>query len=210
MIEVLYKDDDLLVCIKPAGLLSAADSSNKANMMSVLRDELRLSEIHPVHRLDKEVEGLMVFALNKLSASKLSQDASDHNRFVKQYLAVTSGTPKETEGVFEDYLFKDSSKNKVFVVKKERKGVKKAKLEYKVLATDTFKSLFEIKLYTGRTHQIRVQLSSRGMPIFGDKKYGGKPYDKMALFSYSLLFYHPKTNEQMQFTKKPTNEIFIF
>lgn len=210
MIEVLFKDNDILVCVKPAGLLSAKDSSNKANLPDVLTEELNLSEIFPIHRLDKEVEGVMVYALNKTSASKLSCDISDHSKFIKKYLAVVEGCPKENSGILEDLLFKDLAKNKSYVVKRERKGVKKAKLEYNVLATDNSKSLLSIRLFTGRTHQIRVQLSSRKMPIFGDKKYGGKPYEKLALFCESLSFYHPTTGERITFIKRPLNKIFIF
>ena len=210
MIETLYKDDSLLVCVKPSGLLSASDSSNKANMMSVLKNEHNLSEIFPVHRLDKEVEGVMVYALNRKSAALLSKDVANHLRFTKEYLAVVSGRSENSEGVFEDLLFKDSTTNKVFVVKKERKGVKKAKLSYRVINTSGETSLLLIKLFTGRTHQIRVQLASRKMPIFGDKKYGGKPYEIMALYSHKISFYHPITNNKMTFTKQPENSIFIF
>lgn len=210
MIEVLFKDSDILVCVKPEGLLSAKDSSNKANMEDVLKDEQKLTEIFPIHRLDREVEGVMVYALNKPSAARLSRDISDHSVFVKKYLAVVNGCPNDKSAVLEDLLFKDSSKNKSYVVKRERKGVKKAKLEYRVLASDNEKSLLSIRLFTGRTHQIRVQLSSRNMSIFGDKKYGGKPYEKLALFCESLSFIHPTTREKLTFTKSPNNKIFIF
>ena len=210
MIELLYKDLDIIVCVKPEGLLSTKDSSNKANMEDVLKEENNLSEIYPIHRLDREVEGVMVYALNKSAAANLSKDVANHLRFAKKYLAVVNGCPENDSGILEDLLFKDSSKNKSYVVKRERKGVKKAKLEYELLATDNSKSLLRIKLFTGRTHQIRVQLSSRNMSIFGDKKYGGKPYQKLALFCESLSFIHPKTGEELTFTKKPENSIFIF
>ena len=205
MIEILYKDQDIIVCIKPEGLLSAKDSSNKANMEDVLKSENELAEIYPIHRLDREVEGVMVYALNKDAAAALSKDVSDHLAFEKRYLAVVNGCPKKQTDTLEDLLFKDSSKNKSYVVKRERKGVKKAKLEYNLLATENDKSLLSIRLFTGRTHQIRVQLSSRNMSILGDKKYGGKPYEKLALFCESLSFNHPVTKERMTFKSKPKN-----
>lgn len=210
MIELLYKDSDILVCIKPEGLLSAKDSSGKANMEDVLKSENSLAEIYPIHRLDREVQGVMVYALNKSAAAGLSRDISDHNLFIKKYLAVVKGCPQKDSETLEDLLFKDSSKNKSYVVKRERKGVKKAKLEYTLIATDKVKSLLSIRLFTGRTHQIRVQLSHRNMSIFGDKKYGGEPYQSLALFCESLSFIHPTTKERMTFTKQPENSIFIF
>ncbi len=210
MIEVLYKDRDILVCIKPEGLLSAKDTSGKANMEDTLKTENNLTEIYPIHRLDREVEGVMVYALNKPTAASLSRDISDHSVFIKKYLAVVNGCPEKVSDILEDLLFKDSSKNKSYVVKRERRGVKKAKLEYTLVATDKEKSLLSIRLFTGRTHQIRVQLSHRNMSIFGDKKYGGKPYQKLALFCESLSFIHPTKKERMTFTKKPENSIFIF
>lgn len=205
MIELLYKDKDILVCVKPQGLLSAKDSSNKANMEDVLKAEQNLSEIFPIHRLDREVEGVMVYALNKTAAASLSKDISDHKKFEKKYLAVVNGRPEKDADTLEDLLFKDSARNKSYVVKSERKGVKKAKLEYSLVAFDTDKSLLSIRLFTGRTHQIRVQLSSRNMSILGDKKYGGKPYEKLALFCESLSFNHPITKERMTFKSEPKN-----
>ena len=202
--EFLYKDEHIVVCIKPSGLLSAKDASGKANMPSVIAEELGIKEVYPVHRLDKEVSGVMVFALTSKAAAKLSADVSDHSKFVKEYLALVGGTPKEAEGVFEDLLFKDSSKNKTFVVKKERRGVKKAKLEYKTVDVIGGKALVRVKLHTGRTHQIRVQFSSRGMPIVGDRKYGGENCDNgIMLFSVKLSFAHPITNEKLSFDYVP-------
>ena len=205
MIELLYKDLDIIVCVKPESLLSTKDSSNKANMEDVLKEENNLSEIYPIHRLDREVEGVMVYALNKNAAAVLSKDISDHEKFEKKYLAVVNGRPEKDADTLEDLLFKDSAKNKSYVVKRERKGVKKAKLEYNLLATENDKSLLSIRLFTGRTHQIRVQLSSRNMSIFGDKKYGGRPHEKLALFCESLSFNHPATKERMTFKSEPKN-----
>lgn len=202
MIELLYQDNDIVVCIKPSGVLSAADMSGKRNIPEMLAEQLSVNEVFPVHRLDKEVRGIMVFALNKTSAARLSADMANNERFIKRYIAVVSGCPQDETGVFEDLLFKDSAKNKSFVVKKLRRGVKSAKLEYKVLESAHNKTLVEIRLFTGRTHQIRVQFASRGMPILGDRKYGGAENDKgIALYSYALEFYHPTTGEKLKFSK---------
>ncbi|MBE6782045.1 MAG: RluA family pseudouridine synthase [Ruminococcaceae bacterium] len=199
--EILYKDSDLVVCYKPSGVLSAKDLSGKTSMPDLLKEELDCKEVYPVHRLDKEVSGLMVYALSSQSASKLSSKTDDFN---KEYIALVSGCPSENEGIFEDLLFKDSSKNKTFVVKKERRGVKKAKLSYTVAKKLGDYTLVRIKLFTGRTHQIRVQFSSRGMSILGDRKYGGKPSDKgIALRSVYLSFIHPTTNKRMTFEQIP-------
>ena len=202
--DILYKDSHIVVCIKPSGLLSAKDSSENANMQDVLASELDVPEVYPVHRLDKEVSGVMVYALNKASAAKLSADVSNKERFKKGYYAVVQGKPNDQSGVFEDLLFKDTKKSKSFVVNKMRKGVKTAKLEYEVLNTKEDFSLVKVILHTGRTHQIRVQFASRKMALVGDRKYGGIKNEKgIALKSVSLDFYHPKTNEFMHFEKIP-------
>lgn len=202
--EILYKDSHIVVCIKPSGLLSARDASACANMTDELGRELDVSEVYPVHRLDREVSGVMVYALNSAAAAKLSAGAADHTKFVKEYYAVICGAPDEPNGVFEDLLFKDTKRSKSFVVDKMRKGVKKAKLEYEVLEKIEDFSLVKVRLHTGRTHQIRVQFASRKMPLLGDRKYGGKKSEKgIALKSVSLVFAHPVTNEWLSFQQIP-------
>jgi 23S rRNA pseudouridine1911/1915/1917 synthase len=204
--EILFSDSQIVICIKPAGVLSAKDSSGKTNMQDLLAQELNLSEIYPIHRLDREVSGVMVYGLSKSAAAKLSEQVSDHSRFVKEYLAVIEGVPEQSEGIFTDLLFKDSSKNKTFVVKKERRGVKKAKLEYKVVSSTESLALVRVRLHTGRTHQIRVQFASRKMPILGDRKYGGSPCeDGIQLFSVKLAFDHPISGARLDFEKIPNS-----
>ena len=202
--EIIYKDNDIVVCLKPSGILSAKDASGKPNMTRLLSEMLSVDKVYPVHRLDKEVSGLMVFALTASASAILSADVADHKKFQKEYIALVSDCPSEDKGVFEDLLFKDSSKNKVYVVKKFRKGVKQAKLEYEILNKFDDKTLVRVRLFTGRTHQIRVQFASRKMPIIGDRKYGGKPNEKgIELYSCRLSFYHPKTQEYLTFEKIP-------
>ncbi len=177
--EILYSDADLAVCVKPVGLDAEKD------VPAALKDALG-GELYTVHRLDKNVGGVMVYARNKAAAAELSR-AIQSGEMVKEYLAMVHGTPPES-GLLEDLLWKDSSKNKVFVVKRERKGVKKAILEYKTLHQGE-DSLVRIRLHTGRSHQIRVQFASRGFPLLGDHKYGARDgFTAPYLFSCKLSF----------------------
>lgn len=170
------------------------------------------STVYPVHRLDTLTNGLMVYAKTPKAAAFLSKEISG-NRFDKEYIATVHGRPEADHGRYEDLLFKDSRKNKSFVVKRERKGVKKAVLEYEIInSAETEKGIYtqvKIKLFTGRTHQIRVQFSSRGLPVAGDGKYGSKDNMKaIALTSYSLKFRHPDTGRTMLFTLPEIPAIF--
>lgn len=190
--DILHSDENIIVIIKPVGLDSEHD------VPAVLQSEVG-GEVFTLHRLDKNVGGVMVYARNKKTAAVLSK-AIQEGRMVKEYLAKVHGTPEES-GVLEDLLFKDSRKNKVFVVKRQRAGVKKAKLEYKRLSEGE-ESLVHIRLYTGRSHQIRVQFSSRGFPLVGDHKYGSKSSEKEPkLFSYRITF--PYKGEDVSFEATP-------
>ena len=190
--DILYSDRDLAVCIKPVGLDSEAEIP--AELKKMLG-----GEIFPIHRLDKNVGGVMVFARTKQAAAALSK-AVQEGLMVKEYVAVVHGTPPET-GDWEDFLFKDSRKNKVFAVKKERKGVKYARLEFDRLAAGE-ESLVHIRLHTGRSHQIRVQFSSRGYPLVGDHKYGSRD-DKTEPMLFSCRITFPWKGENKVFDAKP-------
>lgn len=183
--EILYSDKHLAVCVKPVGL------DSEAQVPAALKEQLG-GEVFPIHRLDKNVGGIMVFARTKQAAAALSKAVQD-GKMVKEYVAMVHGTPPET-GDWEDFLFKDSRKNKVFAVKKERKGVKYARLEYKRLTAGEI-SLVRIRLHTGRSHQIRVQFSSRGFPLVGDHKYGSRSEQtEPMLFSCRITFpWHGET-----------------
>ena len=173
--EILYSDKNFVVIVKPVGMDSEHDVPADLG-----------GEIYPIHRLDKNVGGVMVYARTKAAAAALSK-AVQEGTMVKEYVATVHGTPPEI-GDWTDLLFKDSSKNKVFVVKKERKGVKKARLEFRRF-TEGPESLVRIRLHTGRSHQIRVQFASRGFPLVGDGKYGAR--DKAGaplLYSCCLRF----------------------
>lgn len=175
--ECIYKDSDLIVCIKPVGL------DSEKGVPAALG-----GEIYPLHRLDKNVGGLMVYARNKATAAALSKTIQEGG-MIKEYVALVHGTPPES-GDWEDLLFKDSRKNKVFVVKKQRTGVKPARLTFcRLTAGET--SLVRIRLHTGRSHQIRVQFASRNFPLVGDHKYGSRaPETTPMLFSCKLAFPH--------------------
>lgn len=190
--EILFSDKDIAVCIKPIGV------DSEKQLPELLAEALG-GDFYTVHRLDKNVGGVMVYARSSRSAAELSS-AIQNGKMIKEYLALVHGTP-EPCGVMEDLLFKDSSKNKVFVVKRERRGVKKAKLEYDVVrAGET--SLVHIRLHTGRSHQIRVQFASRGYPLLGDRKYGARDeYTSPMLFSSRITF--PHKDNVLTFEAKP-------
>ena len=190
--DILYSDRDLAVCIKPVGL------DSEAEVPAELKKTLG-GEIFPIHRLDKNVGGVMVFARTKQAAAALSK-AVQEGRMVKEYVAMVHGTPPES-GDWEDFLFKDSRKNKVFAVKKERKGVKYARLEFERLSAGET-SLVHVRLHTGRSHQIRGQFSSRGFPLVGDHKYGSRDAKlEPMLFSHRITF--PWNGERKVFEAKP-------
>ena len=202
-LQILFEDKDVTVCVKPRGLLSEDAQSGEKGIIGLLSDRAG-KPLHLLHRLDRNVSGVMVFANNKKSASALSKAIQD-GRFYKEYLAVTDGVPAEYEGVYKDLLFKDSKKNRSYVVNRVRKGVREASLEYKVREDNGEKALVQVLLHTGRTHQIRVQFSSRKTPLTGDIKYGSKDRTTgdIALHSYRITFFHPASNEKMCFSAEP-------
>lgn len=177
--NILYSDRDYTVILKPVGMDSEHGVPEKLK-------ELLGGEVFPIHRLDLNVSGVMVYARTKIAAAALSK-AVQEGTLVKEYRALVHGIPPGS-GVWQDFLFKDSRKNKVFVVKKERRGVKKASLEFARLS-ESDPSLVHIRLHTGRSHQIRVQFASRGFPLVGDHKYGSRDGATIPmLFSCRLSF----------------------
>lgn len=190
--EILFSDKDIVVCIKPVGL------DSEQEVPAALAEALG-GEIFTLHRLDKNVGGVMVYARAKAAAASLSR-AIQEGRLVKEYVAMVHGTPPE-RGDWEDLLWKDSKKNKVFVVKRMRGGVKKARLEF-IRLTAGEESLVRIRLHTGRSHQIRVQFASRGYPLVGDHKYGARDsVSAPMLFSCKLTF--PYRGKTLQFEATP-------
>ncbi len=185
MIDILFENSEFVACVKPVGVPSQKDGAE--DMVSLLT-QLCGKKVYPIHRLDTAVGGTMVFAKSSADAAKLSGLIAGGG-FVKEYLAVIEGVSETATGHFEDLLFKDSRKNKSFVVKRERRGVRKASLDYGVVAENSGRSLVRIKLGTGRSHQIRVQFASRKMPLCGDGKYGSRDNGcTVALWSESVGF----------------------
>ncbi|MBQ8594494.1 MAG: RluA family pseudouridine synthase [Oscillospiraceae bacterium] len=207
--KVLFEDKFIIIVEKPASVLSEPDGKGE--------DIVTMASAHVckpcflVHRLDRNTGGAMVLSKMQKATGKLSE-AIQKREFEKEYIAVIKGVPEDAEGIFKDLLFKDSQKNKTFVVKRERKGVKEASLEYKVLSTAEHPehgkiSLVLIKLHTGRTHQIRVQFASRKMPLLGDGKYGSRDnHCETALWSRRLFFKHPITGENVEAISMPPKE----
>ena len=190
--EILFSDRDIVLCVKPVGL------DSEIQMPAALKETLG-GEIYPVHRLDKNVGGVMIFARTQTAAASLSK-AIQEGKLIKEYVALVHGTPPES-GDWEDLLWKDSRKNKVFVVKRMRGGVKKARLEFTRL-TSGEESLVRIRLHTGRSHQIRVQFASRGYPLVGDHKYGARD-NVPAPMLYSCKLTFPHKGKLLEFEKLP-------
>lgn len=202
-VPILYQDERILVCRKPAGLLSTDDENG---LPAVLRAQLGDAHacIRTVHRLDAAVSGVMVYARSQMAASLLSEQIRE-GKFQKEYLAVLHGAPEAPAGELRDLLWRNRSTRRTVVVAEPRKEAKRARLLYRVLAEANGMSLVQIRLLTGRTHQIRVQLSSRGLPLVGDRKYGRGDEDgcAIALWSYRLRFFHPQTDELLEFSLEP-------
>lgn len=192
-LEIIAVTPDYVVAVKPAGV--DAERDMPLLLTKAAGGTLADSDFYCVHRLDQAASGLLVYARNRETAADLSEMVREH-QLQKSYYIIVSGRPEETEGNFEDLLFKDSSRQKAFIVKKERKGVKRAKLLYEVLETISILnfgrteelSLVRVRLKTGRFHQIRVQFASRGMPIAGDGKYGSRIKCGLCLFCQSISF----------------------
>ncbi len=228
-VKIIWSDKDIIIAVKPAGILS---EDHPGGMPELLRQVLGDPEadVRSVHRLDRAVSGLMVYARNAQAASVLIRDIAER-KLEKQYLAVTEGVPKDAAGRMEDLLYHSARENKTYVVDRKRKGVREAALEYQVLDEKDGKALVLIRLLTGRTHQIRVQFASRKLPLVGDYRYGAsRPLPKtnagchgaasdaagnsaapqssvsvpdVALWSYSLKFCHPVSRKELSFTEAP-------
>ena len=208
-LTIVYEDRSLLLCVKPVGVLSE-DSENGASMPRLLRQHYAALHqpgyIATVHRLDKITGGLMLFSRQKAATGKLIAAVAEH-RVEKEYLAVLRGHPAEKEAELTDLLFRDAAKNKSYVVKRMRKGVREAKLSYRVLGETNELTLVRVRLYTGRTHQIRVQFSARGLPLLGDIRYGSKDANcSAALWSYRLALTHPVTGERIDVIQPPPKQ----
>lgn len=208
-LEILYEDNHVIVVYKPANILSQGDATGDKDLLTIIKEYIKVSEHKPgnvyiglVHRLDRPVQGVMVFAKSSKAASRLS-DQIKKNEFQKHYLAVINGKLPEKKGIFKDYLFKDSNGNTTVT---DSKTGKESILEYEVLAEKDNLSLVRIHLVTGRHHQIRVQFASRGYPLVGDGRYGKYDGRQIHLCSYQLSFIHPTTKEILNFERMPEKD----
>ncbi len=207
MLNILYEDDTIIVCVKAAGIATQTKQIGQKDMESMLKTyRMQKGEqayIGVVHRLDQPVSGVMVFAKTQAAAANLSKQIAT-KAADKYYYAVTDGVPEKAKGILEDYLLRDGKTNTSKVVTSGTKDAKRAELSYEVLAKSNGKALLNIKLATGRHHQIRVQLANAGWPLVGDRKYNFKENMKpsvgnMCLCSYRLRFMHPITKKKMEF-----------
>lgn len=237
-LEIIYEDDDIILCHKPAGVATQTKRLGQQDMESLLKN-YRAKKGEPpyigiVHRLDQPVEGIMVFAKNQKAAASLSKQIQE-KIIGKYYYAVSAYKPQKESGVLEHYLITDKKTNFTQVVEENsEKEPKFAKLEYRVIQTTEEKTVFDIKLHTGRQHQIRVQMAQIGCPLIGDEKYGvklqelentmndeviqqnsdnlyrknRKLHELLALCSYRLQFQHPTTKKQMDFFISPKGKVF--
>lgn len=212
-IEILYEDNHILVVVKPPNMLTQGDQTGDPDLLDALKEDIRVRYHKPgnvwlglVHRLDRPVGGAMVFAKTSKAASRLSEQIRTGS-FGKAYAAVVHGVPEPTQGTLVNYLVKDETTNTVHITKKEGEG-KKAVLDYSLAGSEAGLSLLNIKLHTGRPHQIRVQLSAAGHPLYGDQKYGAslnKSGMQLALWSVEVGFEHPTRKEPLTFQSVPPN-----
>lgn len=200
--ELLFVDQDIVVCIKPARVLSTDEPGGLPDLVREALGDSK-ADIRTVHRLDRVVSGVMVLARNAKAASELSRQIRE-DEFKKAYLAVIHGCPEETKDTLTDLLFRDKARRMTMVAPEPGKGVQEAILDYQVLQHTEEMSRVKVLLRTGRTHQIRVQFSSRGMPLVGERKYSTlEDPCEIALWSYEIGFAHPSTGKWVEFSKEP-------
>ena len=215
-LKVLYEDNHIIVVVKPQNIPTQEDESKDKDMLTIVKEYIKEKENKPgnvfvglVHRLDRPTGGVMVFAKTSKSASRLTEQIKN-GEFKKRYLSVINGKPREKRGKLVNFLKKNSRNNTVMVVPELTTGAKRAELDYEVLEAKEKVSLVDIKLHTGRSHQIRVQMKTIGCPVYGDVKYGGDILAKghnLALWAYELKFVHPTTKENMTFKVYPPENI---
>ena len=213
-LNILYEDNHIIVVLKPQNVPSCEDESKDRDMLTMIKDYIRVTYnkqgnvyLGLVHRLDRPTGGVMVFAKSSKAASRLSEQMRDGD-FEKRYYTVLVGQPKEEKAVLTHYIKKNAVNNMVYVCPATVNGAKLARLDYTVLDNKDGLSLVDVRLHTGRSHQIRVQMSAIGTPVFGDMRYGGEKAKKgyLALWAYYLSFTHPVSKERMVFRVQPPKD----
>ncbi len=200
--ELIYQDKDIIVCVKPAGVLSTDEPGGVPELVRQALGDPN-ANVRTVHRLDQTVSGLMVLARRSKAASELSRQIREGG-FEKEYVAVIHGTPSNDQGQLRDLLLRNKQERKTYIVQETGKDVQEAILDYRVLNRAEDLTRVRIRLHTGRTHQIRVQFSGRGWPLVGDRKYGNPEETcNIALWSYRLAFNHPYSGQPMEFILEP-------
>ena len=203
--ELLYQDGDILICVKPARVLSTDEPGGVPDLARETLGDPK-ADVRTVHRLDRVVSGLMVLARNAKAASELSRQIRE-GEFQKEYMAVVHGAPNEDHGTLRDLLGRDKARKMTYVAQEMAKGIQEAVLSYEVLGKNAEFGKVRIRLHTGRTHQIRVQFASRGMPLVGERKYSTlEDPCEIALWSWKLGFTHPGTGKWMEFSMEPPAE----
>ena len=209
-LNILYEDNHIIVVIKPAGILSQSDITNDVDMLTIIKEYIKEKKHKPgnvylglVHRLDRPVEGVMVFAKTSKAAARLSKQIQD-KEFHKEYLAIIHGVMEPLNGTLIDKIEKKDNQQVVL----NTKNGKDSSLDYETIKVIGNSSLVKINLHTGRYHQIRVQFSSRNHPLYGDYRHGIKDNSRLALCAYKLSFYHPITKELLTFSHKPKGDIW--
>lgn len=200
--ELIHVDRDIVVCIKPPRVVS---TDEPGGLPALVREALGdpSANVRTVHRLDRVVSGLMVLARTRKAASELSRQIMA-GEFDKEYLAVLHGAPNEEAGTLRDLLLRNKQERKTYVVSEPGKDVQEAILNYRLISKTENLSKVQIELVTGRTHQIRAQFSSRGLPLVGDRKYGTHEDNcEIALWSHKIVFNHPYTGKRMEFIQNP-------
>lgn len=200
--ELIYLDKEMVVCVKPPRVLSTDEPGGLPELVRQALGDPH-ADVRTVHRLDRVVSGVMVLARSAAAASELSRQIRE-DQFTKEYLAVVHGCPKPENGTLTDLLYRDKARRMTMVVSHPGKGVQEAVLDYQVLSSAGDISRVKVQLRTGRTHQIRVQFASRGMPLVGERKYAtlDDPCE-IALWSHRIGFFHPATGERMEFSQEP-------
>ena len=213
-LNILYEDNHIIVVLKPQNVPSCEDESKDKDMLTIIKEYIKVTYDKPgnvylglVHRLDRPTGGVMVFAKSSKAAARLSEQIREGD-FEKRYYAVVCGVPEKDQATLIHYVKKNAVNNMVYVTAPTVVGAKRAELNYRVLEALSDSALVDVRLYTGRSHQIRVQMNAIGCPVYGDMRYGGEKAKKgyLALWAYYLAFSHPISKERLVFRVEPPKE----